>query len=355
MTNAALRDRKTAMLNETLTTVHVLGVYESIICTDKASWYRHVDGMAQIIRMRGSEMLADPIGLRLFFTLRNQILVSSMEKDRLILDFREPEWQKIPEIVRRLPSNVLAMIMAELPVLQGELKVMIHKQRNDPLTSYEDEIQALSEKTEKLDADLEAWRASLPQGWKPAIHHANGEPVEPQSIWKNTWHVYPDIWKPTVWNQFRIAKIMINVVLWYLLSLPSGMKKSSSDSTQKALTPGAGVSAGDSPLYTEFRFIYSHSPEERMATSVHIMRTMVDEICFSVPFELGHAPGKQRVRAIPLGGYFLLWPLAVAVAVRAVPKEQKEWIKRRMDYVSDVVGIRNARCYKGEGPGHFEK
>ena len=103
---------------------------------------------------------------------------------------------------------------------------------------------------------------------------------------------------------------------------------------------------------------YRTTPE--YATSARIGVDMVTDIIASVPFLLGwridqdgqlkagdlsgFTSGQDDITSSKaLGGFFLTWPLFCAVCSDYTTDSQRQWIKGRMNLISDVMGMNQAK------------
>lgn len=44
-----------------------------------------------------------------------------------------------------------------------------------------------------------------------------------------------------------------------------------------------------------------------------------------------------------LGGYFLVWPIFVAVNTEFVPRQQREWLQGRLSHIGHTFGLNQAQ------------
>ena len=76
-------------------------------------------------------------------------------------------------------------------------------------------------------------------------------------------------------------------------------------------------------------------------------RVLADDICASVPYMLGevdqqaHLQNARQSKAV--GGLFLLWPLGTLLFMDFLPSERSAWIKERLTYIRDGLGIQQAK------------
>ena len=75
---------------------------------------------------------------------------------------------------------------------------------------------------------------------------------------------------------------------------------------------------------------------------------LADDVCASVPYVLGEVDEDANLqdprRSKAVGGLFLLWPLGSLLHLDYLPPEQITWIKERVAYIRDALGIHQARA-----------
>ena len=76
------------------------------------------------------------------------------------------------------------------------------------------------------------------------------------------------------------------------------------------------------------------------------IESLFNDICASVPYLLGEVDQKGNLQmprqCKAVGGYYLLWPLCLALFLDSIDSVQREWVKRRLTYIYHVLGVREA-------------
>jgi hypothetical protein len=178
-----------------------------------------------------------------------------------------------------------------------------------------------------IDLQYQDWRNSASGLWKYRLLRTASNPAS--CIWNNMsptktqtalLYIYHDIWVATVWNWYRSCRMHLHEVLLHCMTLLHSH-------------PPARAQSID--------------PKETLEQSHSIISDMLSEICASVPFCIGDidSAGKPAKieRRMPLYGYLLVWPLFVASASAESGSTQDLWIREKLEYVSNVMGIRKAR------------
>src|SRR6201999_947863 len=87
--NAALSSSNTAILDRSLISVLLLGLYEAISFSARqspGSWTAHTLGAIELIRLRGTKQLRTELGTRLFLQTCNNIRASCIPRGVVVPD-----------------------------------------------------------------------------------------------------------------------------------------------------------------------------------------------------------------------------------------------------------------------------
>jgi hypothetical protein len=174
-----------------------------------------------------------------------------------------------------------------------------------------------------IDHELEDWKNKLPEHWNPKSYYQipNNPLQSVKHHLDSHYEVYSDLWVASMWNNYRVVRILIheNIIS---ITLKYGTSKQ--------------ISA--------------------LQSSVKILRDMTNSVCRSVAFHLGfHNTTAQNNSdsvglhmtdggAIP-GGYLLAWPLYLSGMLRTTPREQKLWMASRLDFIANTMGLRLAHSF----------
>lgn len=182
-------------------------------------------------------------------------------------------------------------------------------------------LQSLISSTTVLHERLQTWEAQASRLhpyhhvdsarlWPPGSPSATGPPI--------SFHVYSSVSVAHVWNIHRTSRI-------YLLR---GLIRSL---TRQALERGQILdSTGNAGIEAQLK-----RETQRLA----------NDVCSSVPYMLGeidqedHLLHNQHSKAV--GGLFLLWPLGSLLPLGFLPQERITWIRERLDYIRDGLGIQH--------------
>jgi hypothetical protein len=171
-----------------------------------------------------------------------------------------------------------------------------------------------------IDSDYDLWAKTCPI---PMIYQNLTMRERSEEVFSDHYHVYPNLWVATVWNNYRAVRLLINeLILDQLCQLY--------------------LNSPESPLLCNDTCLF----ENQVLASNATLLQLCHDICASVPFYLGFDPNAEEhiPRAIPkaVSGNLLLWPLYTAGCTDLVSVMMREWVAGRLQWISDVIGIRQA-------------
>lgn len=199
------------------------------------------------------------------------------------------------------------------------------------LPSHE-QLTAILDYATKVEAQVATWPDSVPDDWWWTPSHSfDNLPSHERKlyVYNRRVDIYHDIWVASVWNSYRGTMLMI----------------------QYAMLQALGF-LGPPPLS---RSAY------RIVTAINIVQGLVDDICGSVPFNLGTktfgGPGDRkevrypddgvtkpsddyRKSAAGLGGWFMLEPLKTAAHATSMREGQNEWISKQIERIQRIYTIK---------------
>jgi len=183
-----------------------------------------------------------------------------------------------------------------------------------------------------LDLEYQEWSDSTVGPWscRKLSTSFNMDTLPPMASRNYPCHFYYDIWVAYVWNNHRSFRIHVHEVLLHCITLLR------SHPSSVAL-----------PIDLEATCVQSRAT----------ISDLVHDICASIPFCLGDinsagVPAKTE-RRIPLRGYLLLWPLYVATVSSDTGSAVDVWIREKLGYISNVMGIRRAQTFADQARKEF--
>ncbi|KAI4128535.1 MAG: hypothetical protein LQ347_004150 [Umbilicaria vellea] len=323
--NAAISDPVEARRDETLLAVLLFSLYQKMVGTPESlvTWTQHTDGAVALVKLRGKDIIHNPISLKLFLAVRAQMVVNQTSKAEQCpsLPLSAGDWTNLPlsECENENTANRLMAMAIEVPKYRSLAYSLLSGPKNN---ATEVRVVELMEEAIGCDISLASWPSTVPDSWQYRLF----APLEldlndPGMAYPGPVHGYHNVWMCGIWNDYRLARIfMLAIVL--------------------NCTKWLG-----SPLS------WTQSSAYRYATTN--LRQMVDEICASVPFALGHIiPNMNGAEDISmlnrkasqvtpdqtsnvLGGYSLVWPLLVASNVPCAPEGQRRWLRGRNAHIAN--------------------
>lgn len=297
--NAALQDPASAKADSTLMTVMLLGLFENITCSTPQSlqaWAKHVSGATTLAQIRGHSQFQYDLGRRMFAYLRNQILIDCIQRRKavpqVISDWSQAAYnlQNEDEAIEQQLFDIMARLC--------NVRHLIHIQAGG---SPETVALAFS-----IDADLEAWAASLPSIYSYKTIAAQ----QGHGTFGYDRHVYQNFPIAGAWNAWRSARILTTetVIAWL-------------------------TRYGERPMSTP-EYIRCKLLQNKMS----------NDICASVSF---YFEGTDNFRDAPYAlkvsaGVSLLWPLYVVATAHHHIDARNVWIIKQFEKIGGVLGIRQA-------------
>lgn len=132
-------------------------------------------------------------------------------------------------------------------------------------------------------------------------------------------HIYEGIKMCIVWNRNRSLRIHLHEILLHCCRLIQSH-----------------------PFVETLSFDFEGTRRQ----SAEIISQMINNICASTPYCLGLIDSEGKVvrnaRPTPKAGFFLVFPLYIAMVSAEDGSETERWIREQLEYISDALGIRIA-------------
>jgi hypothetical protein len=158
----------------------------------------------------------------------------------------------------------------------------------------------------ELDTDLEKWAFALPSSWRferqmciPQYNH-----------YTLYYHKYPGFSIATLWNQYRIARCLVNDALLTYLDSSLGV---TSDLHHLALLEQSNQIKGN-------------------------IRNVCTDICASVPYFLRQMD-QNDLPKLNVGAIEVIWALFVCASMHCLPEEQRLWAIKQLDKIGHGIEI----------------
>ncbi|KAI1875077.1 uncharacterized protein JN550_002506 [Neoarthrinium moseri] len=272
-----------------LMTVVVLDVFETLFLPESARAGAHAQGMAQILRLRGSEQVYSPRGWSLFRLAHHRI-----QKQQLA--FGMPQLTESKEWLDQLNDDINfvavekdAFMIKETCQRAQELLNRVQSQDFSP-----DVLLEMAQEMVALDQAAASWRQSSEWNFKSG---SVPEMLRPQQLSTppitEYFELHADVWRAYEWNYHRTGRIIFHQQVLTCLEVAS---KSS----------------------TATRTVVS-TINEMVEQSITTVRQLADGVLATVPQSFGDidhlgnvhdiAKGPPKCRAV--GAYLLLWPIKI--------------------------------------------
>lgn len=264
--NAAISDPVEARRDETLLSVLLFSLYQKLVGTPESlvTWTQHTDGAVALVKLRGEELLYNPLSLKLFLAVRAQTIINQTSKSEQIqpLSTSTRDWTNLPpsESEDEDTANRLMAMAIEIPNYRALAYSLLSGPRNEVTKASAANL--LDEAT-SFDNSLALWPSTVPVSWQYKPFAPLKQDLDNLGMaYHGPVHEYHDIRVCSVWNDYRLARIfMLAIVL----------------NCTKWLAP---------PLSCTQSSTYKYATTN--------LRQMVDGICASVPFALGHQISQCR-------------------------------------------------------------
>ncbi|KAK7532978.1 uncharacterized protein J3D65DRAFT_633947 [Phyllosticta citribraziliensis] len=307
----ALQDPASAATDETILSILLFALYESIMSTNDSitAWKHHISGAVTLTKLRGADGFSTEHSRQIFHAVRAMMLSTSIQKCIAIEDFSSSNHWHIED---ENPPNRLTLMSMGVANIRAELKKVLDMPDGVQKVT---EARKLLESAIKVDNSLQTWWDWLPDKWQPrtvSMVYELDPDVQQAARWLGPVHVYPDIYAAHVLNDYRICRITTQTVV---LAACSAISPDLSDEEAAAMTRRAR----------------------------YITQTLVDDVCASVPFHLDYSVQQQadvgpqdRQAAEALGGYLLVWHIFVCANLETLSPLQRSWLQGRLSYVGRV-------------------
>ncbi|KAH8201309.1 hypothetical protein TruAng_004553 [Truncatella angustata] len=301
-----------------LMTVVILDIFETLFLSNTANKGAHAQGMAQILRLRGSDQVYNPRGWSLFRLAHHRI-----QKQQLALGMspmvESNDWlEQLSDDLSYVRIEKDAFKIKQTCVrAQSLLNLMVSQQlAPSQLLSFARDMLV-------IDEDAAKWRQSSKWAFK-TLRTIDLTLRNATICYTPTIQLHSDIWNAYEWNYHRTARIIFHQQLLKCL-------QAALDSDDLEVTFSSDIWA-----------IIQHS-----IATVH---QLADEVLSTVPQAFGDidplgrerdvAKGPPKFRAI--GSYLLLWPIKIIKAEAAwTTEEQKRNAQTVFERIRDYTGMKS--------------
>jgi hypothetical protein len=216
------------------------------------------------------------------------------------------------------PEDHLISKAAKIPNLQYRSNRLFTQTQG----ASKGDVENLFNSARVLDREIADWARTLPTTWSYStamnIDNITNSKFTPRQV-----HRYPDFYIARVWNFYRVSRLIVQSVLLRTTSWMSILM--------------------DPNEFNEGRKADGSSIE------------LVNDICASVPFLMGHDLSKIKIAATSggirqerpswsgtkqsgsthTGRFSLIWPLYIACSTSSVPEAQRDWMRMQLRLLAE--------------------
>ncbi|RDW84244.1 hypothetical protein BP6252_01834 [Coleophoma cylindrospora] len=325
--NLVLRDHRLVLRDSTLASILLFGIFETITSTHLAmsGWLSHLDGAITILKSRGKKQIETPVGRDLFYAIRGQMVLAVIANSRYV-DAGIEWW------IDMIPQDETQRVITELNLRLGNLRAETEKlMLSSPYTSDNlENVSKLLHEAKLLDERYAQWFENLPPSWKPRtvawIDSIREEDLLLSDFYPGRVDLLVEIWSAGQYATALTSRLLV----------------------QRTILRCAARLC--SPLD------YRLTPE--FTTAARVSSQLIDDVIAAVPYFFGWKP-KTDVGAIVTGSnfacgkndgmtpkalsvLFVIWPIIVAATSDFTTESHREWLKAKLAYVSEHMGINQA-------------
>jgi hypothetical protein len=206
-TNTALASSNMAILDSSLLSVLLLGLYEAIAFSghrSPASWTAHTLGAVQLIRLRGTKQLGTDLGRRLFLQTCNNIRSSCIQRGVAVPDeFLELYEQAKPFLEPSTPNVRICPLLDKIASFKARTRKVL------PVQS----LSGIMHEALQLEDEARVLEDMLPDSWRYQIRPMH---MSPPCAYHGLAHQYPARRMVRHWNTLRIIRLYMNQAVWHV-------------------------------------------------------------------------------------------------------------------------------------------
>ncbi|KAH8880244.1 hypothetical protein GQ53DRAFT_755226 [Thozetella sp. PMI_491] len=299
-----------------LMTVVILDFVETMFLPD-TNRRAHVQGMAHILRLRGSEQFQDPRSWSLF-----RIAHHRMQKEQLA--FGQPPMAESEALLDELDDSIpfvrLEKNALRISQICQRARDLVQQLTEDDEMSIK-EVMDIVREMHRLDRESVSWRKGPEWAYTMISKSELQGPLN--ELLPDMIELHSDAWNAYEWNYHRTARIVMHGQLLTCLR-----RAALACINIDGFSPDAAIV---SPLEHE---------------SVSVVQSLADQVLASVPQSLGDIDQTGRAVASPrsraIGGYLLLWPMKIIKSKGASTSElQKAAAQAIFHRIREYTGMKS--------------
>ncbi|KIW02839.1 uncharacterized protein PV09_05896 [Verruconis gallopava] len=312
----SLEDDITESSDYVLMTVVVLDIFESLYCDNPSTIDSHVQGMRNILRLRGSHGEYDPKGWSLLRLSHHRMKRHELARG---LPPMPDSTQWLDNLDEGDPFVDIEKRNSKINEVCEKARQCLRNVNNDGLDALT--IVSVIREMHTLDQLAVNWHEK--PHWKFTTISREDVECTPElfALLPETLQLHSDAWMAYEWNYHRTARILMHCQLLKCLDRLDRLKNH---------TVNCEVN-------------------ELRAYSLSTVRHLTDEILSTVPQSLGDITNKGKPiksttspKGKAVGGYFLLWPTKVIKNLDIITPHQAMYAELTFERIREHTGMKSA-------------
>lgn len=188
-------------------------------------------------------------------------------------------------------------------------------------------------RVQAMDSEYQEWQDNLPEEWRPKtvawVDNVPGGDLHKAEVFPGRVDAFGDLAIGNAWQHARTCRIFIIGMIIRCIA------------------------------WVSYPVDYRTTPEYAYCSQVGV--TLMADIVAAVPYHLGwHVDEAGNLKGADtdagtfpndnhvtspraLGGFYSIWPLFCVMSADYTTDSQRAWVKGRMTYIADVMGLNQAR------------
>ncbi|CAD6455397.1 43c764f5-66bf-4e82-bdf5-7b8cae458007 [Sclerotinia trifoliorum] len=320
--NLALQNPVQQKTDQTLASILLLGFFETVTQekTSITAWGSHIDGAVQIVKMRGKKQLRTKVGVALFQSVRGQMLINCLSSSKT--PALGTEWW-CADAQKDEGAAFVNRLNLEVAELRGDINRILMTHSRSPETS--ELISEIMHRAIELELEYQRWEETQTKQTVAWVDNIPGGDITKADVCPGRVDLYSDVFSCSSWNFSRVSRIFI---------------------------AGIVIRCAAWICYpVDYRTTPEYAQMSRMG------QEMICDIIASVPFMFGwHLDSEGRLKpgdimgggedvmgVKALGAVHTIWPLLTVSCSDFTTDSQRLWIKGRFKFISDVIGLNQAK------------
>ncbi|TAQ84730.1 hypothetical protein B7494_g6961 [Chlorociboria aeruginascens] len=213
--NLALQSPVDQKSDQTLAAIIMLGFFETItlVRSGNRAWSAHVDGAAQLVKLRGRKQLRTKIGHALFVTVRSQMIIncaSTSNPPVLGTDWWLADYKEFP---KDEAGNVATKLHLRLLELRAEVKDVLAAATATRTLEYREKVVQLIGQAKEIEQAFQIWEDSLSEHSKAKtaiwVDNIPGLDLSTMDFYPGKVDMFEDLFVASALNQVRVSRISI--------------------------------------------------------------------------------------------------------------------------------------------------